>query len=99
MQELVDDEIVGGAEEQRIAVGRGLHHLAHADEAGAAGAKVEHHALPEALLHAALDRAEDDIAAAAGRIRQHDADRLLGVGGERRVRNERENESEAPQSR
>ena len=91
VQELVDDEVVGRPEEQRIAVGRRLHDLAHADEARAAGAEIEHHALAEALLQAALDRAEDDVAAAAGRIGQHHADRFLGVRSERRLCGKREN--------
>src|SRR6185295_18162118 len=84
---LVDDVVVGRAEQERVAVCGRAHHLAHADLAAAAGAEVDHRGLAEPLLQARLDAAQDDVARPARRIGNDDADRLGRIG--LRVRGER----------
>ncbi len=66
------------AEEQRVAVGRALDEGARADEAGAAGAVVDHDLLAERTRKFLRDDARHGIDAAARRVRH---DKRDGAGG------------------
>jgi len=50
VQVLIDDEIIGGAQHQRVAVGLGARDVLHADVATRAGLVVHHHGLAQALF-------------------------------------------------
>jgi hypothetical protein len=74
----VDGNGSGVAEEQRVAVGRALDEGARADEAGAAGAVVDHDLLAEFARELLRDDARHGVDAAAGRVRHDKGD---GAGG------------------
>ena len=65
-------------EEQRVAVGRALDEGTRADEAGAAGAVVDHDLLAERACKFLRDDARHGVDAAAGRIGHDESD---GAGG------------------
>ena len=62
------------AEEQRVAVGRALDEGARADQAGAAGAVVDHDLLAERARKLLGDDARQRVDAAAGRIGNDEGD-------------------------
>jgi len=76
VQELVGDEVVGGAEQQGVAVGRGARDIRRADVAAGTGLVVDDEALAETLLDRRCDGAESDVARAAGCVGNHQPDRL-----------------------
>ena len=69
MQELVDDEIVGGGDQERMAVGRSARDLLRADVAGRARLGLDDQFLTEPRLHADREQAHDGLGNAAGGIR------------------------------
>jgi hypothetical protein len=78
---------------QRVAVGRLVLDLAHADDAAAAGLVVDDHGLAQVRRHDLADRARHEVGGTAGRERHDDADLLGGKGvgpGARGQRHERE---------
>jgi hypothetical protein len=78
-QRLVDGQ-GADAHGQRIAVGRGLGQLAHADIAARAGFVLDHERLAQRGRQLGGDQARDGIHAAAGRNRNEDAHRARGIG-------------------
>ena len=84
----------GVAEQQRVAVGRALGDGAGGDRAAAAaGAVLHHHLLAERGAELVGDGARHDVDGAAGRQRDHQRDRPVGVvllgGGGKRYRQAR----------
>jgi hypothetical protein len=64
------------AEDQRVAVGRGLAYFHRGDGAVGAGLVLHHHRLAENLAERLRDDAHDDVGRRSGAERHHDADRL-----------------------
>ncbi len=58
-QELVDDEVVGRGDQDRVAVGLGARDFLGADVAGRAGLGLDHELLAEPLLHADREQPHD----------------------------------------
>src|SRR3954466_2965424 len=71
-QELIRDER-NGIDEERIAVGRRVHHHLGADHPGRAGAVVDHHLLAQALRKLRCGQPADDVHAPARRKRRDQA--------------------------
>jgi hypothetical protein len=72
-----------GRIQQRIAVGRRSDDRLGPDDTGCAGAVLDHELLPEALAQPLGDEARHHVHAAAGRYRNNDPDRTLGIFGSR----------------
>jgi hypothetical protein len=68
-----------GGDRQRIAIRRRARGFGRADGATGAALVLDHHGLAEFLAHALRHEARDDVGGAAGRERNDDADRLVGV--------------------
>jgi hypothetical protein len=66
--------------EQRVAVGCAARDMLAGNSAVAAGPVVDDDAAPERLAQALGDQPRGDVGAAAGRERNHQADRLFGPG-------------------
>src|SRR5262249_39082952 len=75
----VDGDGSGVPEEQRVAVGRALDEGARADEAGAAGAIVDHDLLAERARKLLRDHARHGVDAAARRVRHDKGDDAGGI--------------------
>jgi len=75
----VDHHRAVEAEQQRVAVGRGLRHLLGADVAARAGAVLDDHLLAEADAERLGHHARAVVGDAAGGERHHDAHRLRGI--------------------
>ena len=75
----VDRDGADVAEEDGVAVGRGLRRRVQADVARGAGAVLDHDLLAEQLGQARLQDAADEVRRAAGRERHDHAHRLVGV--------------------
>ncbi len=67
------------AHQQRVAVRRRLGDQVRADIASGACAVVDHDLLAERARQALGQRTADDIGGTAGRVRHHEADRLVGI--------------------
>ena len=74
---------------QRVAVGRGAHHVLPAQRAAGAGLVVDDHRGAQRLAQRLGDDARDDVAGAAGGEGDDDADRLVRIGGQRGRRGQR----------
>ena len=70
-----------GQQRQRIAVGRRGDHRPGGGDAAGAGLVLDVEALPELVAELFRDDARGDVGDAAGRKRQHDAHRLVGIAG------------------
>jgi hypothetical protein len=79
----VDHERGHRRQDDRVAVGLGLHDLGEADGAAAAGTVQDGDAPGIFLLHRLRHRPRHDVDHAAGRVRGHDGERSLGVLGQR----------------
>ena len=79
-QELVDDEVVGGRDQDRVAVGLGARDFLRADVAGRARLCLDHELLAELLLHADREQPHDVLGHAAGGVGNDDPDRPFGIG-------------------
>ena len=77
---LVDDDLAGLPDQQRVPVGRRLTHRCRADRAGRAGAVLHHDGLPERGSELVGDHARDHVAGAARRVGDDQVDRAGGEG-------------------
>ena len=77
----VDRHRADGGLHQRVAVGHRAFGDFTGDVAGGAAAVVDDHLLSEGFAEFLREQAADDVAGAAGREGQHQADRAFGVGG------------------
>ena len=84
LQERQDRQRGAWREEERVSVGRRLHHRLGADHATGAAAVLDHELLAEGLAERLGPGARDDVARAARRIRYHKLDRPRGPRGLRR---------------
>ena len=69
------------ADEQRVAVVRLVHHVFGGDPSAGAGLVLVDDRLAEDFGQLVADEAGEDVVAAAGRERDDDADRLVGIIG------------------
>jgi hypothetical protein len=67
-------------EQQRVAVGRRVHHLLRGDVAAGAGLVLDDHRLADRGLHLLGDQAGHDVGGAAGREGDDDANGLVWEG-------------------
>ncbi len=75
----VDRQRAGPADDQGVAVGRGLGDRPRRGRAAGAGAVLDHDLLAERLAHLLGRDAREQIVAAAGRVRHDQGDRTVGV--------------------
>jgi hypothetical protein len=75
------DRMVGGGQQQRVAVGRGLRHGVGRDDAAGAGLVLDDERPAEIVGHFRRDHAGDNVHRPARRKRQDQADRLFGILG------------------
>ena len=82
--ELVVERCIDGIrdrdEQQRVAVGRSIHHRCGSNIAGRSGAVLDHEALPEPLRQPLSDQSAEDVIAATRRIANDDAHRSRRIG-------------------
>ena len=71
------DDLAGGHDAERVAVGRGVRDHFIADDAAGAGLVLNHHRLAEFALHRVSQDAADDVGAAARTKGNNETDRLL----------------------
>ena len=79
------DAIGAGGEQDGVAVGLGTRDVAVADVAAGAALVLDEHRAAQHLLHLGRHHAGGDVGGAAGRVRDHDLDRALRIGGECRA--------------
>ena len=90
----------GGAQQQGVAVGRGVEGDFRADHAIGTGAIVDHDRLPQRLAERRCDRAADKIGTSSGGEGDDETDGLgrIGLGGRRPGREQRrDQENESPE--
>ena len=86
------DRVRDRDDQDGVAVGRRVRRKLGADDAAGAGAVVDDHLLAEPLAHLRGDGAADDVVAAAGRERDDQPDRPVGIIRLRRGRGRQRNQ-------